>query len=62
MGVQSKVATQASVTNLLRDLVMGNKNRKLVSVTVLLIIGFLLHVRSKKPEVDSLRNSSIEQN
>ena len=61
MTVHSKIASETSVVQVLRDLVMGNTNRKLVSVTVLLIIGFLLHVRNKRPEVDSLRNSRLEQ-
>lgn len=59
MVVHSKVAENASVTQLLRDLLMGTNKRKLASVTVLLIIGFLLHVRNKRPEVDSLRNSRL---
>lgn len=59
MVVHSKVAESASVTQLLRDLLMGTNKRKLASVTVLLIIGFLLHVRNKRPEVDTLRNSRL---
>jgi hypothetical protein len=60
MVVHSKVAENTPVTELLRDLLMGTNKRKLASVTVLLIIGFLLHVRNKKPEVDTLRNSRLE--
>ena len=60
MVVHSKVAENTPVAELLRDLLMGTNKRKLASVTVLLIIGFLLHVRNKKPEVDTLRNSRLE--
>lgn len=58
MPVQSKVAEQSSAS-FLRYLLIGNNKRKLVSCTVLLIIGFLLHVRNKRPEVDSLRTSRL---
>ena len=60
MVVHSKVAENTPATELLRDLLMGTNKRKLASATVLLIIGFLLHVRNKKPEVDTLRNSRLE--
>jgi hypothetical protein len=59
MAIQSKITQQANLTELLKDLLMGNNNRKIVSITVLLIIGFLIHLRNKKPETDTLRNSRL---
>lgn len=59
MPVHSKVAEPAASV-VIQDLLIGNNKRRLVSATILLIIGFLIHIRNKKPEVDTLRNSRID--
>ena len=37
---------------MLKDLLVGNNKRKLVSATVLLIIAFLIHIKNKKPDYE----------
>ena len=59
MPVHSKVA-DPTVTQIIQDLLVGNNKRKMVSATILLIIGFLIHIRNKKPEVDTLRLSRLD--
>lgn len=41
---------------MLKDLLIGNNKRRLVSATVLLIIGFLIHVKNKRPDYEPNRN------
>jgi len=48
MPVQSKIA-EPSAQAIIQNLLIGNNKRKLVSATILLIIGFLIHIRNKKP-------------
>ena len=60
MPVQSKMA-DPSAQQIIQDLLIGNNKRKLVSATILLIIGFLIHIKNKKPEVDSLKLSRLEK-
>lgn len=50
-----------SAQQIIQDLLIGNNKRKLVSATILLIIGFLIHIKNKKPEVDSLKLSRLEK-
>lgn len=40
---------------MLKDLLVGNNKRRLVSATVLLIIAFLIHVKNKKTDNDVIR-------
>lgn len=37
------------------DILMGTRNRKLVSAAILLIIGFLLHIKNKKSYTENLK-------
>ena len=37
-----------SAQQIIQDLLIGNNKRKLVSATILLIIGFLIHIKNKK--------------
>ena len=60
MPVHSKVADPTAM-QIIQDLLIGNNKRKMVSTTILLIIAFLIHIRNKKPEVDTLRQSRLEQ-
>jgi hypothetical protein len=48
MAEQSKVAKSAAET--LIELLAGSNKKKFISATVLLIIAFLIQVRSKKSE------------
>lgn len=43
-----------------RSLLLGSNRRKMVSATILLIVGFLIHIRNKRPEADSLRGSRLQ--
>jgi hypothetical protein len=45
---------------MLKDLLIGNNKRRLVSATVLLIIGFLIHVKNKRPDYEPGRNEKRE--
>lgn len=54
MATQSKVAA-ASFKELLIDMLVGTKKKKLVSAVILLIIGFLIHVQSIKTGADQLK-------
>jgi hypothetical protein len=40
---------------MIKDLLVGNNKRRLVSATVLLIIAFLIHVKNKKSDYEPLR-------
>ena len=60
MPVHSKVA-DPTAAQIIQDLLVGNNKRKMVSATILLIIGFLIHIRNKKPEVDTLRLSRLDK-
>ncbi len=46
---------------LIKDILIGNNGRKLVSATVLLIIGFLIHIKNKKPEYEPVREKLQEK-
>ena len=60
MPVHSKVADPPAA-QIIQDLLIGNNKRKMVSTTILLIIAFLIHIRNKKPEVDTLRLSRLDK-
>ena len=60
MPVQSKVATQSSI-DVVGQLLMGTNRRKVVSATILLIVAFLIHIRNKKPDVDTLKTSRVDR-
>jgi len=36
---------------MLKNILIGNNKRKLVSATILLIIAFLIHVKNKRAEI-----------
>lgn len=61
MPVHSKPAEQAT-SSLLTQLLLGSNKRKMVSATIFLIIGFLLHIKYKKTDVESLRNPRLPEN
>lgn len=60
MPVHSKIVDE-SAAKIIQDILIGNTKRRMISTTILLIIGFLIHVRNKRPEVDSLRNSRLDK-
>jgi hypothetical protein len=49
MPAHSKVAHEAGAAAILRDLLIGNPKRKMVSAAVLLIIAYLIHIKNKRP-------------
>lgn len=53
MAEHSKVAKTAAET--LMDLLVGSKKKKFISATVLLIIAFLLQIRGKKSETETIK-------
>lgn len=61
MPEHSKVYQDISAGNLLKDMLIGNNKRKLVSATVLLIIAFLIHVKNKRSDFDPLRAERVEK-
>jgi len=56
MPEHSKIADEIRMAPMLKDLLIGNNKRRLVSATVLLIIGFLIHVKNKRPDYEPARN------
>jgi hypothetical protein len=46
---------------MLKDLLVGNNKRRLVSATVLLIIAFLIHVKNKRADYEPTRVERREQ-
>jgi hypothetical protein len=55
MPEQSKVAQEIAALPMIKDLLVGNNKRKMLSATVLLIIGFLVHVKNRKSELEPVR-------
>lgn len=55
MPTQSKIAQEIQLGPMIKDLLIGNNPRKLVSSTVLLIIAFLIHIKNKKPDYEPTR-------
>lgn len=53
MAEQSKVVKTAAET--LFDLLVGSKKKKFISATVLLIIAFLLQIRGKRSETETIK-------
>lgn len=53
MAEHSKVAKTAAET--LMELLIGSKKKKIISATVLLIIAFLLQIRGKKSETETIK-------
>lgn len=53
MAEQSKVAQTAMEA--LMDVLVGSKKKKFITATVLLIIAFLIQIRSKKAEIVNLK-------
>jgi hypothetical protein len=61
MPEHSKVAQDIKFGPMLKDLLVGNNKRKLVSATVLLIIAFLVHIKNKKPDYELTRAERAEK-
>lgn len=55
MPEQSKVAQEIAALPMIKDLLVGNNKRKMLSATVLLIIGFLVHVKNRKSGLEPVR-------
>lgn len=54
MASQSK-PIGAAVKDILIDMLIGSKKKKMMSGAILLIIAFLIHVQSMKSGTDTLR-------
>ena len=54
MASQSKPIA-SGLKDILIDMLIGSKKKKMVSGAILLIIGFLIHVQSMKSGADMLR-------
>ena len=54
MAEQSKIAA-SSFKKFLQKFILGNRKKQLISATILLIIGFLLHIRNKKSYTETLK-------
>ena len=54
MAEQSKIAA-SSFKNFLQEFILGSRKKQLISATILLIIGFLLHIRNKKSYTETLK-------
>lgn len=54
MANQSKVEA-TSIKGFLQDMLIGSKNRKLISGAILLIIAFLIHVQNIKSNTDQIK-------
>lgn len=61
---RNKMATQSkmifdSFSALLMKALFGSKRKKIVTASILFIIGFLVHIKNKKTNIDSLRLSKL---
>jgi hypothetical protein len=61
MPEHSRIAEEIRFMPMLKDLLVGNNKKRLVSATVLLIIAFLIHVKNKRPDYEPARNERREQ-
>ena len=55
MTTQSKVASSINLKEFLKDMFIGTRKRKFVSAAILLIIGFLIHIKNMKTGADQLK-------
>ncbi len=61
MPEHSKIAEEIHLAPMLKDLLVGNNKRRLVSATVLLIIAFLIHVKNKRADYEPMKVERREQ-
>lgn len=61
MPEHSKIAEEIHLAPMLKDLLIGNNKRRLVSATVLLIIAFLIHVKNKRADYEPTRVEKREK-
>lgn len=55
MTTQSKVASSINLKEFLKDMFIGTRKRKFVSAAILLIIGFLIHIKNMKTGADQIK-------
>jgi hypothetical protein len=55
MPEHSKIAQEIKIAPMLRDLLVGNTGRKMVSASVLLIVAFLIHIKNKRPDYELMK-------
>lgn len=54
MTTQSKIAT-TELKDLIIDMLVGTKKKKFITAAILLIIGFLIHIKSMKSGADQIK-------
>jgi hypothetical protein len=54
MTTQSKVASM-NLKELILDMLIGTKKKKLITAAIFLIIGFLIHVKNMKSGADQIK-------
>ena len=57
MAGQSKIATQPPVgfINIIKNALVGSKEKKVFSAVLLAIIGYLIYMKNKKSATDSIK-------
>lgn len=54
MTTQSKIVAQ-NIKDLLLDMLIGTRKKKFITAAILLIIGFLIHVKNMKSGTDQIK-------
>lgn len=55
MATQSKVVPITNMKDFLLDMLIGTKKKKFITAAILLIIGFLIHIKNMKSGTDQLK-------
>lgn len=58
MAGQSKMIFD-SITTLLGQALFGSKRKKVMSFSILVIVGFLIHIRNQRSNYENLRLSKL---
>lgn len=58
MASQSKIIFD-SLTSLLTEALFGSKRKKVMSFSILVIMGFLIHMRNQRSNYENLRLSKL---
>lgn len=58
MASQSKIIFD-SITSLLTEALLGSRKKKIMSFSILIIMGFLIHMRNQRSNYENLRLSKL---
>ena len=61
MASQSKVAQGVDIKAIILDVLFGTRNKKMITGAILIIIGFLLHVRNSNGNASNLKIKMSEK-